>query len=70
MESRVTTGLPGRSIHSQTSRIPDDMYELFVQQRSVNHPDYEYITGGVDDEFDQTIWEEDEHFQAWYWELD
>ena len=37
--------------------LPDDIY--VVQQGSVNHPDYEYFTGGIDDEFDQ-IWEEDE----------
>ena len=49
--------------------FPDDIYALLVQQGSVNHPDYEYFTGGIDDEFDQ-IWEEDEQFQAWYWELD
>ena len=47
--------------------LPDDIY--VVQQGTVNHPDYEYFTGGIDDEFDQ-IWEEDEQFQAWYWELD
>ena len=39
-----------------------------VQQGSINHPDCEYFTGGINDEFDQ-IWEEDERFQAWYWEL-
>ena len=49
--------------------LPDDIYALLVQQGSVNHPDYENFTGGIDDEFDQ-IWEEDEQFQAWYWELD
>ncbi|OEU05898.1 hypothetical protein FRACYDRAFT_257546 [Fragilariopsis cylindrus CCMP1102] len=49
--------------------LPDDIYELLVQEGSVNHADYEYFTGGIDDEFDQ-IWEEDERFQAWYWELD
>ena len=49
--------------------LPADIYELLVQEGSVNHPDYEYFTGGIDDEFD-LIWEEDEQFQAWYWELD
>ena len=24
-----------------------------MQYGSVNHPDYEYFTGGIDDEFDQ-----------------
>ena len=37
------------------------IHELLVQEGNVNHLDYEYFTGGIDDEFDQ-IWEEDERF--------
>jgi hypothetical protein len=29
------------------------MYELLVQEGSVNHPDYKYAAGGIEDEFDQ-----------------
>ena len=56
--------------------LPAGIYELLVQEGSVNHPDYERFTGGIDDEFDQ-ICEEDEEerrqeaqFEEWYWELD
>ncbi|OEU09772.1 hypothetical protein FRACYDRAFT_248030 [Fragilariopsis cylindrus CCMP1102] len=55
-----------RRISTMQSRNQDPGY---LQEGTVNHPDYEHVTGGVDDEFDQ-IWEEDEQFQAWYWELD
>ena len=67
--------LPAHEYNPQ-QLLPNDIYELLVQQGSVNHPDYEYFTGGIDDEFDQ-IWEADEEqrrqvaqFEAWYWELD
>ncbi|OEU10887.1 hypothetical protein FRACYDRAFT_246763 [Fragilariopsis cylindrus CCMP1102] len=67
--------LPAHEYNPQ-KLLPNDIYELLVQQGSVNHPDYEYFTGGIDDEFDQ-IWEADEEqrrqvaqFEAWYWELD
>ena len=50
--------LPAHEYNPQ-KLLPNDIYELLVQEGSVNHPDYEYFTGGIDDEFDQ-IWEEDE----------
>ena len=67
--------LPAHEYNPQ-KLLPNAIYELLVEQGSVNHPDYEYFTGGIDDEFDQ-IWEADEEqrrqvaqFEAWYWELD
>ena len=51
--------LPEHEYNPQKLLSDDIIYELFVQEGSVNHPDYEYFTGGIDDKFDQ-IWKEDE----------
>ena len=42
-------------------------FELnWIELNWINHG---YFTGGIDDEFDQILGE-DEQFQAWYWDLD